>query len=423
MIHQPIKQLSLEQLQENIVGRKVYIWGAGNQGRGIARVLSHNHIDITGFIDSSIDLSGKDVTGIPVLPPVELEESSPGHVFIIIAVFFHSQAISDDCLAMGLKEGQDFIQYWLLKPRDYSIEISGHCNLRCIACPRGTGKHSSGGMMSLDDFKLVIDKMKREDPFVGNVQLYQWGEPSLNKKLPEMITYARTHGINCAISSNLNTSADFQRIIESKPEWLRISASGWKDAYEKTHTGGSWPVFLETLKKIAAYRNRIHPEMKVELFYHLYRHSTGSGLIFFKNLCRDLHIEFHPVYAYLISLDDVLAYLEGTPLPETTENARQAMLLELEQGLAIARKERELSCDAIRSIHINPDLSVSNCMMYYYPEGNRAVQNYLTIPIDEIMGIRMNCTLCKRCMRQAMHRYCGAYSTFTPDIEKLSLDD
>ena len=97
-------------------------------------------------------------------------------------------------------------------------------------------------MMSLDNFRQVIDKIKTEDPFVGNIQLYQWGEPSLNKYLPEMIVYARSRGINCAISSNLNTNADFQRIIEAKPEWLRISASGWKDAYEITHTGGSWPV-------------------------------------------------------------------------------------------------------------------------------------------------------------------------------------
>ena len=32
MIHQEIRQLSLEQLRKKIAGRKVYIWGAGNQG-------------------------------------------------------------------------------------------------------------------------------------------------------------------------------------------------------------------------------------------------------------------------------------------------------------------------------------------------------------------------------------------------------
>ncbi len=420
MIHQAIKQLSLKQLQQIIAGRKVYIWGAGNQGRGIAGVLCQNHVPVAGFIDSSVDLAGSEVAGIPVWLPARVEDNSPERIFIIIAVYFHSQAIADDCRVMGFEEGTDFIQYWLLKPRDYSIDISGHCNLRCIACPRATGTHSPGGMMSLDDFIQVIDKIKKEDPFVGNVQLYQWGEPSLNTKLPEMITYAGSQGINCAISSNLNTKADFRRIIESKPEWFRISASGWKEAYEKTHTGGSWPVFLQTLKKIADLRNQIHPQMKVELFYHLYQHSTGAGFIFCKKLCEELNIEFHPVFAYLISLDDVLAYQEGTPLPDSAEKARQAMLLELEQGLAIARQEHTLCCDAFRSIHINPDLSVSNCMMYYYPNGNRAVHNYLETPIDKIMNIRMNCALCRRCMRQSMHRYCGAYSTFTPDIERLS---
>lgn len=424
MIHQTIKQLSLKQLHKKIAGRKVYIWGAGNQGRGIAQVLISHQVVLAGFVDSSIDLADKEVAGLPVLPPNVLNNYSPEQVFVIISVFFHAQTIRNDCQAIGLTEDTDFIHYWILKPRDYSIDISGYCNLHCIACPRGSGKHvSPGGMMSLDHFKKVLHKIKTEDPFVGNVQLYQWGEPSLNKNLPEMITYAKRLGINCAISSNLNTKADFQSIIKSKPEWLRISASGWKDAYEKTHTGGVWPVFLNNLKKIAMLRNKIHPQMKVELFYHLYRHSTGIGLTFFKNLCKDLQIEFHPVYAYLISLDDVLAHLEGIPLPKPTEKARQAMLLELEHGLAIAQQEKRLGCDAIRSIHINPDLSVSNCMMYYYPEGNRAVKNFLENSIDEIMEIRMNCTLCKRCIRYAMHRYCGAYSTFIPDIERLSKNE
>lgn len=420
MIHPPGVQLTIDQLKGKIADRQLYIWGAGNQGRGIASVLREQNIPVAGFIDSSPSLIGKSFAGIMTYAPSQVETVTHNEIFIIIAVFFHGREIEKKCVEMGLQESVHFVHYYHLKPRDYAIDVSGLCNLRCIACPRGTKRHvDTGGFMSPAVFEQVIDKIKKEDPFVGNIQLYQWGEPTLNKDLPEMISYAQSKGINCAISSNLNTKADFTKIIKAKPEWLRLSASGWAEEYEITHTGGNWQLFLTQLKSIAKGRKAYHPQMKIELFYHLYQHSTGKSFRMIEALCEELDIEFHPVYAYLISLDDVLAYLEGTPLPESAERAKESMLLRLEQGLEIAQKERDLPCDAIRSIHINPDLSVSNCMMYYYPEQNRSVSNFLTSSLADIMEARMSCSLCKRCMRQAMHRYCSAFSTFKPDCKAL----
>ncbi len=422
-MHKAIAQVSLDALRASIAQRRLFVWGAGNQGRGITRILLEHGIVPSGYIDSSLDLAGKKIAGIPVEQPGILAEIPSDKIFIIIAVFFHEQELADICRKHGLKQGVEFIHYSSLKPRDYSLDVSGSCNLRCISCPRASGKKSPGaGVMSLEDFRQVIDKLRREDPFVGNIQLYQWGEPFLNKKLPEMICYAREKGIYSAISSNLNRAADFREIIAARPEWFRISASGWGEEYEITHTGGRWDIFLSHLKQIALLRQNLHPEMKLELYYHLYKHSIGKGLRNFQDLCKELAIEFHPVFAYLISLDDVLKYQEGTPLPVAAQEAQKRMLLDLDEGLRIARSEAALACDAFRSIHINADLSVSNCMMYFCPEGNRAVNNYLDHGVLEIMAIRRRCDLCKRCIRHGMHRYCGAYSTFKPDIDKLSKD-
>jgi len=424
LIHRKFETLSIDNLRTLIGERELYIWGAGNQGRGLARVLQENDFSVEAFIDSSPNVIGVKLAGICVENPELILSGDTDRIFIIIAVFFYEKEISDICTKYGLLKGRDFIHYSLLKPRDYSIDVSGNCNLRCISCPRGSlnTKKPSFGIMSLDNFKKVIDKLKIEDPFVGNIQLYQWGEPTLNRELPEMITYAGVKGISCAVSSNLNNSVDYSRIIAARPEWFRVSASGWGEKYEITHTGAKWEVFLRNLKEVAALRKKFHPEMKIELYYHLYKHSTGEGFRKIRGLCEQLDIEFHPVYAYLISLDDVLKYLEGSPLPLTAQEAQERMLLDLEKGLAIARSESLLPCDAIRSVHINSDLSVSNCMMYYYPEENRAVANYLVSSINEIMMIRENCNLCRRCMRKGMHRYCGAYSTFKLDLKELAED-
>lgn len=406
--------VAIESIREKASARDILIWGAGNQGRGICQVFQDNGIALKGFIDRSQEMTGKRVMGLTVYDPEILDTVNPvKDIFVIISVFFHEREISKKCEARGMVKGEDYISYSQLKPRDYSVDVSGACNLKCLSCPRSSrlSEERSPGFMSLNRFEMILDKIKSEDPFVGNIQLYQWGEPTLNRKLPEMVQYAHKKGIKSAISSNLNADADYRQIIEARPEWFRISASGWGKSYEIAHTSGDWNRFFRNLQIVSSLRNELYPEMKIELYYHLYKHSVGEGFYKFKAFCENYAIEFHPVYAYLISLDDVLAYKEGTPLPKAAAEASEMMLFDLDEGLDTAFKEISLPCDVLRSIHINWDMSVSNCMMYYYPKGNTAADNYLDTGIDEIMKRRLSSSLCKRCMKHGMHRYCGVYST------------
>jgi hypothetical protein len=235
-----------------------------------------------------------------------------------------------------------------------------------------------------------------------------------------MLRYANKKGIKCAISSNLNVPADYRAIVEAKPEWMRLSTSGWgEEHYEVTHTQGNWEIFIKNLEEVCALRNEIHPEMKVEVFFHLYNHSQKQELQKWQDLCDDLNVELHPVYAYLISLDDVLAYQEGKSLPPVAKKASDMLLFPLEDGLAEAKAEAHLPCDTFRCININWDLSVSNCMMYFYPTDNVAVPNYLESPLNDIMDVREDCNLCQRCMDKGIHRYCGTYSRKPIDVELL----
>jgi len=420
-----MKPLSAEVLRRMIGTRQVRIWGAGNHGRGLFQSLNKLGIAVTGFIDHSPELLNKRAMGLPIDSPAIIETNSfANNNFTIISTFYFENEVKQHCTAFGLREECDFIGYTRLKPNDYAIDITGACNLRCISCPHAYNNpvERKGGIMPLDTFKKVLDKIIVEAPFVGNVQLYQWGEPTLHKQLPQILNYADGLGIKCAISSNLNVPADYESIIKAKPEWLRLSTSGWASRYEITHTLGKWDTFTHNLREVCRLRKAWHPEMKVELYYHLYKHSVGEDFNRWKALCSELGIEFHPVYAYLISLDDVLAYQEGKSLPPEARRASEMLLYPLEEGLREAQREAHLPCDTFRCISINWDLSVSNCMMYYYPTDNIAAPNYLDTSIDEIMATRADCSLCRRCMDKGVHRYCGIYSRKVIDQSKLGED-
>jgi MoaA/NifB/PqqE/SkfB family radical SAM enzyme len=265
--------------------------------------------------------------------------------------------------------------------------------------------------MNTATFERVLDKILNEDPFVGNVQLYQWGEPLLNPQLPEILRIANARGVQCAISSNLNVNCELAPVIEAGPAWFRISVSGTGEEYEKTHTGASWNRLLENMEELSRLRTTLNPDMKTEVFYHLYKENQGESLDTVRNLCARLGFEFHPVWAYLISLDDVLEHLEGGQLSDEAKEASNMLALDLEQGMALARLEKGKECLVDRCIHINWNLTVSHCMMFFYPQHNIAAENFLETPLADIQKARKSCGLCKRCRTQALHRYCSVYST------------
>jgi len=399
-------------------GKQILVYGAGSQGRGVTHALRERGIEPAGFIDKNPAVQGRNLAGLPVLAPAVLTGlDAPETFFVIIAAFFFEREISEFLEAHGFIRNVSYVAYSSLKPRDYAVEVSGICNLHCISCPRGGRRASkrSPTMMSLETFQKVISKIRREDPFVGNIQLYQWGEPTLNKDLPTMIRYARENGILCAISSNLNYPADFGALIESHPECLRISVSGTGDTYAITHTGGDWDVFVSNVERIAVLRRDLHPEMKVELYYHRYKHSLGDQQERVAEMCRRFDFEFHPVPAYLISLDDVMGYCEGKPLPDAAEHARELLLVDIDEGLTRAKAEASLDCDATRVVLINADLSVSTCMMFFDPDDNLCADNFLEVTIEEIDARRKKAPLCMKCRKHGIHRYCGIYAKISEE--------
>jgi MoaA/NifB/PqqE/SkfB family radical SAM enzyme len=400
-------------------GKKLAIYGAGSQGRGIGQTLRSLGLPHSLYIDRNPLLQGTTLQGTPVYGPDILEQpGATARYFVIVATFFFERDIAVFLEKSGFSEGVGYWLYSSMKPHDYVVEISGLCNLRCLACPRAARPPSgrNAAMMDANTFRKVIAKIRREDPFAGNLQLYQWGEPTLNKDLPAIIGQARDMGFLCSISSNLNHAADFPALLRAQPSCLRISASGTGREYEITHTGAKWNVFRENIETIARLRRKLHPEMKVEVYYHLYRHSTGPAMKFMADMCERLDFEFHPVPSYIISLDDVLAYCEGTPLPDPARRARDLLLMDIDEGLRQARLESRLACDAQRIVLINADLSVSACMMFYNEENNTVADNFLHTPLDTIVARQARSGLCLRCRKFGIHRYCGVYAKIGEEV-------
>lgn len=386
-------------------GREVYLWGARQDGLSMCRVLERLGLRPAGFVDSSVSLQGRYVLDYPVHAPETVLARSPRPYIIITSPFFADE-IAERCSAAGFSAPEDFVSHGEIQRFDYQIDISGPCNLRCISCPQGNFPvQGTSGFMAAGTFARVLDKILREDPFVGAVSLYNWGEPLLNPQLPEILRIAEEKAVHTAISSNLNIARDFSEVIKARPTWFRVSVSGFgPSSYEVTHTGGSWPLFLANLRRLRELKEEFHPELQVEVFYHIYRHNNGEEFQRMRALCEELGFTFRFRHAALAPLENIEAVIEGRPLSAAAQRTRELQILPVEEAMAIARSQKERPCFYQRCLWITWDLRVAQCMEWFSPELSLVPGDFLATPLAQIAAARQESDFCRRCKERAIHR-------------------
>ncbi len=88
-------------------------------------------------------------------------------------------------------------------PSSIMLEVTNHCNLKCITCPREYqyGEDMDKGFMDIKQLKKVVDEVY---PYVDSIGLTGLGETLMYKQLPEALKYIRSKnkGIITTISIN-----------------------------------------------------------------------------------------------------------------------------------------------------------------------------------------------------------------------------
>ncbi|MDR2659380.1 MAG: radical SAM protein [Spirochaetaceae bacterium] len=326
-------------------------------------------------------------------------------VFIVIAVSKEIGKIIKRLISEGFTEGRDFIRRSDLSPVTPSIDISGICNLRCLACPRSDTLHpfENGGFISVADYEKVVKKLLQELPMLHIIALYIWGDPFLHPKLPELLKINSDLGVGSDISTNLNVQTErLEEIIKANPTYIRLSCSGFGSKnYEVTHAGAKWDIFYKNCVELSRLLKKYNPTTGVELYFHINKANISE----YKDIA-DMarRLGFRTVACIsLLFPQYAMMFDENIPLPEPAERAKELMLISMEDMLSAAKSEAKKPCQIKNAFpNINWDLSVLTCCNF---NQDRLADNFLETNIDELIKLKNSSKLCKKCVAHSMHRY------------------
>ncbi len=116
----------------------------------------------------------------------------------------------------------------------FNIELTNHCVMRCVMCPRTKSMTRVCGYMDFDLFAKAIDELsavngslKRDVP----VWLHHFGESLLHPEFDRFIRYAAQKGISTGLSVNPVMLVDdvAERLLSSGLDVLYVSLDGHDD--------------------------------------------------------------------------------------------------------------------------------------------------------------------------------------------------
>lgn len=142
-------------------------------------------------------------------------------------------------------------------PIKLTVDPSANCVLRCPLCPTGQAdKNRKKGEMKISDFNNLIDEVGQ---YLLEIDLFNWGEPFLNKDIFKMISLCYERKIISRLSSNLNyfLCGYEKELVESKLNHLVVSLDGiTQETYEKYRVGGSIEKVLDVVKRVKSEKVR-----------------------------------------------------------------------------------------------------------------------------------------------------------------------
>lgn len=153
-------------------------------------------------------------------------------------------------------------------PSHIDIEAASACQMRCPMCYTTYLPEELKGLMKWDLFTRIIDEAAKRK--VYSVKLSWRGEPLLNKRIVDMVKYAKDKGIKevaFLTNAELLTHEMSEKLVDAGLDWLSISADGVGEVYNEIRSPAIFEETVERVRYMREYRDRrglVKPLLRVQ---------------------------------------------------------------------------------------------------------------------------------------------------------------
>lgn len=154
------------------------------------------------------------------------------------------------------------------------VDPASSCNFKCTFCPTGhrdliaaTGRFQ--GVMKFELFQKIVDDLGEFDKPIKVLRMYKDGEPFLNKRLADMVAYARRAGYIQSIDTTTNgtflTPERVGPVLEAGIDKIHISVDGMNRETYRRFTGFDFDfdAFVRNVKWLYANKGRCEIVIKI----------------------------------------------------------------------------------------------------------------------------------------------------------------
>ncbi len=158
-------------------------------------------------------------------------------------------------------------------PNDITIELTNHCNLDCIMCPRSKQARKVG-FMDFNLFKKIIDQVAG---FAELIDLDLYGESLMHPRAIDMIRYCKSKKLNTVVSTNLTYANKkmIEDIITSGLDQITLSLDGvTKETYEFVRRGAKFEQTMQNVKMFLDTKKQLKSETPFVSIQMIYMENT-----------------------------------------------------------------------------------------------------------------------------------------------------
>jgi len=221
-----------------------------------------------------------------------------------------------------------------IRPIKVCLDLSTHCQLKCVTCPTSNQLVKKGigsGYLSFDNFK----RFTLDHPWIRKIEISNWGEVFLNHDFIQIIKWAFHKKIIITIDNGVNLNSVSDEVLEALVKYhVKSITCSIDGASQKTYSmyrvNGNFNKVIENIAKINEFKRKYNFDKPV-LTWQFVAFGHNENEI---GMAKAMASEFGMKFQLKLSWDDLYT--------DTFSPVKNKELIKIESGLKVAtRKEYE----------------------------------------------------------------------------------